>query len=148
MLAEYRLDVIINFIILCPNRQYLPWSIDYIRCGLIESKCIITSIQEYIVVVKENGLKTNTLISNGFCVVCFLPIINITNGRNILRIEIFASMLECQVVLGNMKFHLNWQNFILASNFRMTRIVVSILQQLIDENFLTALCKLLFERIK
>ena len=47
-----------------------------------------------------------------------------------------------------MELYINRQRLNLTINFCTTRIVVSILQQLIDEYFLTALCKLLFESIK
>ncbi len=47
-----------------------------------------------------------------------------------------------------MELYINRQRLNLAINFSTTRIIISILQQLIDEYFLTALCKLLFESIK
>ena len=95
MLTEYRLDFIIDLIMFRPDWQYLPRCIDYIRSRLVEPECVITSIEENIVVVKENGLKTNTFVADGFGIVRLLAIIYITNSCNILRIEIFTCMLEC-----------------------------------------------------
>ena len=78
-----------------PDWQYLPWCIDYIRSRLVEPKCVITSIEKNIVVVKENSLKTYTFVADGFGIVSLLAIIYITNSSNILGIKIFSRMLEC-----------------------------------------------------
>ena len=100
MLTENRLDFIINLIIFRPNWQYLPWCIDYIRSRLVEPKCVITSIEKNIVVVKKNSLKTYTFVADGFGIVSLLAIIYITNSCNILGIKIFTRMLKYQVVFG------------------------------------------------